>query len=308
MMILAGVDEAGLGPTIGPLVTAASGLAVPAAWLPEEPWTRLADAVCRAWRKGETRPAVADSKVVYAAGGRDALELTVGAFAVVVGSPVLAEPPAAEGCHPCYRWDMADFPAGCAPEVLAAAERIRDALAAHGAAAVHFEAAAVHEPVLNRRFASGINKNQALLLETGRHLVRLVAKFPDAPMLVVVDKQGGRDDYLPFLMALFPGAWLDVVECGRNRSTYRLRRTGGDVEFRFQPKADRDSFTTALASLAAKYVRERAMAELNAWFARRVTGVKATAGYPPDARRWLAQVRALGRRKTLHLDRLVRQR
>ncbi len=41
--------------------------------------------------------------------------------------------------------------------------------------------------------------------------------------------------------------------------------------------------------MTAKYARERAMAELNAWFCERVPGLKPTAGYPTDAKRWLAE-------------------
>lgn len=312
MIILAGIDEAGLGPTLGPLVTASAALEVPEEWRPGTPWERLESAFCREWRKGETRAGVADSKVLYRTGGLGALELTVGAFARLAGS---ASIPASGGNgrtkrHPCYSGRLEPFPAYTeADGMLAARGAIDAALTAAGARAVHLEAAPLFEPELNRRFESGLNKNEALLMETGRHLAALAEKFPGRRILVVVDKQGGRNDYLPFLTALFPGVWPREVVASARSSHYLLLRPGGTMEIYFDAKADRNSFATALASLAAKYVRERAMAELNAWFGERLPGLKATAGYPQDAERWLGEVRAgAGGAAEWELELLVRTR
>ncbi len=299
-MILAGVDEAGLGPTLGPLATAAAALAAPDDWRPDSPWEHLSEAVSERFRRGDSRPAVADSKELYRSGGLAALEWAAGAFSLLANGcsrpPLLeADGEAAPEPHVCYSRSLEPFPRLVGEDaVRAAAERLLPALERAGAGAAHLEAAVLFEPALNRRFDLGLNKNQALLAETGRHLRRLEEKFRGRNLLVVVDKQGGRNDYLPFLAGLFPGMWLDALEVGAAQSRYRLRRAGGDAEFRFLAKADRVSFPTALASLAAKYARERAMEELNAWFCRRLPGLEPTAGYPEDARRWLAAVRGGG--------------
>lgn len=312
MIILAGIDEAGLGPTLGPLVTACAALRAPKCWKPDSPWEELSGACCREWRRGEGRAGVADSKVLYRQGGVSALELTVGAFSLHAnGTPLPAldcsGPDGGGATHPCYSRSLEPFPHHCDADGLAcAAEALALALTGAGAGAAHLAAAALYEPALNRRFDSGLNKNEALLMETGRHLAALSEKFPDTPILAVVDKQGGRNDYLHFLVALFPGVWPQEVEAGAERSVYRLRRPGAMMEIRFQAKADRDSFATALASLAAKYVRERAMAELNAWFRERIPGLTDTAGYPQDAKRWLGEVR--GRGGELFLELVERKR
>lgn len=292
-MILAGIDEAGLGPTLGPLVTACAALEVPDDWRPESPWERLADACSERFSARDKRPAVADSKVLHRAGGLAALELTVGAFSLLAGpggAPELAFPDDDDGgSHPCYSRTLAPFPAVNAPEdVRRAAEALSRCLERAGAKFLRLRALALHEPVMNRRFDRGLNKNQVLLRETGAHIRSLAAAHAGSPLLLVVDKQGGRDSYLPFLTDLFPGAWIDVLEECRACSRYRLRRTGGDAEIRFQARADSVSFPTALASLAAKHARERAMAELNAWFGGRLPSLRPTAGYPADAGRWLA--------------------
>lgn len=310
--ILAGVDEAGLGPTLGPLCTGCAALLVPDAWLPDSPWEHLADAVATRWRRSEPRLVVADSKEIYKSGGMPALEAALGAFSLSANSR--RDPPVAavaalprNPAHPCYSLSIAPFPSFTDLAATREAERRLDQALRHtGTEVAHLEARLLTEPAMNRGFASGLNKNQVLLAETGSHLVRLAEKFPDRPIMVVVDKQGGRNAYLPFLSGLFPGAWIEELAMGAEASIYRLRRPHGDIEFAFRPKADRLSFPTALASMAAKYARERAMAELNAWFGARIPGLKPTAGYPQDARRWLAEASAAAVSETLGLE-LVRR-
>lgn len=283
-MILAGIDEAGLGPNLGPLVTACAALRVPADWTPETPWEKLSAACAREWRKRDPRLCVADSKIVYTGGGMPALEKTLSAFAAEVTGAPGASAFSVSGAHPCYSGMPTALPRGSGREDLHAA------LSENGAGAALLETGCLFEPEMNRRFATGANKNQILLMETGARLSGLAEAFPETPILAVVDKQGGRNEYLPFLTELFPGAWIETLTAGAAKSVYRIRREHGPVEVRFAAKADRDSFATALASMAAKYTREQAMAALNTWFCARVPGLKETAGYPLDAKRWRADV------------------
>jgi hypothetical protein len=46
----------------------------------------------------------------------------------------------------------------------------------------------------------------------------------------------------------------------------------------------------ALASMASKYLRELAMRALNDFWGRRLTGLRPTAGYPSDARRFKTDI------------------
>src|SRR4051812_22848924 len=73
---LIGIDEAGYGPNLGPLVQAAVAARVPDGC--DCLWSLLADAVCRAGDAAGGRVVIDDSKLVHGGpGGLAALELGV---------------------------------------------------------------------------------------------------------------------------------------------------------------------------------------------------------------------------------------
>jgi ribonuclease HII len=106
----------------------------------------------------------------------------------------------------------------------------------------------------------------------------------------MVDRQGGRRYYGTWLAELMPGAPLRIIEEVPARSAYSAGRTS--VEFRVG--ADGLFFETALASMIAKYVREIAMGLFNSWWHHRLPGIRPTAGYPADAKRFIADVESAG--------------
>jgi hypothetical protein len=295
-MIMAGIDEAGLGPTLGPLATAATAFEVPEAWEDNRPWREWDPPV---GKDPGSHPGllVADSKIAHRVSGVAGLELTLAAFAscrganhpdfLFSGFPDGRLPP---GRYPWHSGSLLPFPCHVPPEQVAKlASQLTLALEKSGSRVAHLEVSLLNPGELNQRYAEGLNKNAALLLETGAHLQKLARLFAGENLRVTIDKQGGRNDYLPFLTRLFPGAWIDCLQAGALESTYRLHLEAGKPLVTFQPRADGASFSTALASQLAKYARERAMAELNSWFGARLPGLKPSAGYPLDARRWLSE-------------------
>ncbi|MEZ6080363.1 MAG: hypothetical protein R3C56_33235 [Pirellulaceae bacterium] len=64
-----------------------------------------------------------------------------------------------------------------------------------------------------------------------------------------------------------------------------------------------DSFPpTALASMLAKYLRERLMHPLNAFWQGQLPQLKPTAGYPVDAQRFRAAIEPVAERLKLSID------
>jgi len=65
------------------------------------------------------------------------------------------------------------------------------------------------------------------------------------------------------------------------------------MRIRFEVSADERNLPVALASMAAKLCRERSMIRFNNHWNKRAPGVKPTAGYGVDARRWIEEMKPI---------------
>jgi hypothetical protein len=116
--------------------------------------------------------------------------------------------------------------------------------------------------------------------------------LPGEPLAIFVDKHGGRNSYAALIQHALAGAWVQIDEECMTRSAYQVRNLGRDIQLTFQPRADTEHFCVALASMVSKYLREVLMLEFNRFWQGHIPGLKATAGYPTDATRFLADIRA----------------
>jgi len=265
-VLYVGTDEAGYGPLLGPLVVAAT--------------VHEADGPRRSLRaKG-----VADSKVVYARGGRRALGRALGRYLDVA-------PPARLSGVLDRHSIRGDPRAGYSWYGDVAADDLEP-----GRPPASFRALYVN-PVCERDFNRGCRewggKAGVLFQETMRLVRRVLDEHPQADLDVCCDKHGGRHRYAGLLLAELGPSQIVPDREGAALSSYRLRVGGRDVHIRFVPKADAGDPTVALASMAAKYVRELFMQALNDYFTARVDGLKPTAGYYGDGRRFLDDIAAV---------------
>lgn len=111
----------------------------------------------------------------------------------------------------------------------------------------------------------------------------------DESFTVFCDKHGGRNRYSDILYEYFPDEWIEIVLESRELSHYRFNYGPHPIEFFFQAKGE-SRFATALASIASKYVRELSMIPFNEFWQSQVPGLKATAGYPEDAKRFRKEI------------------
>ena len=168
-------------------------------------------------------------------------------------------------------------------------------------------------PVCEGEFNAGCaregSKGTVLFRETMRVLQAALADVPaGADVDVLCDKHGGRSQYAELLMAeLGPTNLMTVCE-SRKESSYRIEAGGRKLRVRFMAKADANDAPVALASMAAKYVRELFMEALNNYFAERQKGLRPTAGYAVDGRRFLGDVAPLLEDLGIDADNFVRQR
>ncbi|MGQ9822110.1 MAG: hypothetical protein ACUVQK_09635 [Thermogutta sp.] len=310
-----GLDEAGYGPTMGPLVIAATLWQAPADATPDTWYARLAPAAVeprtpigrqrpRAAADGTPPPCViGDSKQVYQS-GKGFARLEHSALALLRWCGIKADT-----WRELFRRldergfvDGADLPwfarYDCPLPLPPAEDAMGGAVAASTAALQKVaETAGVSlrdvrcrvlcEPRFNRLVAEYESKGRLLSLQS-LALVRefLELRTDGTSGRVYCDKHGGRDHYLNVLYEVLAPEWIDVVREGRDESRYRFGRPFEGWEICFTARGDR-LFPVAASSIVAKYLRELAMVAINRFWRDRVPGLAPTAGYPEDARRML---------------------
>ncbi len=303
MTVHAGIDEAGYGPTLGPLVVASSAFRI-------EPGVRdsvLHRLIGLGPRAGGL--AIGDSKQLYR--GKDGvarLETSVLGHAVLGrGLLPLRADVLLTGALDCPAEEILEQPwygrhllGATLPrharvdDVLERAARQAELLADRGLSFLDFAVAPVLEPRFNRLTLARGTKAWPLFLATGRLIDALMASYPQEELVIHVDRHGGRAHYKDLLAEFFPLAPIRTLAESAGSSSYRMDFPHRpSVRLSFQVKADGHLATVALASLVAKTVRELFMESFNAWFDGASPGVLPTAGYPLDARRFLQDIAPL---------------
>jgi hypothetical protein len=297
MAYVLGTDEAGYGPNLGPLCIAASAWRLPDEADVESLYERLACVICSQLEDAGERLAIADSKALYKAGG--SLELLE--RGVLVALTCLGRRPA------CWREIWAALDGECLAQiddqpwhdefdellplhgdgdaVAKAAARVNSGCEQAAASLVDLQAAILFPAEFNRAVKGCDNKAEVLSLTTLELARRVLESLPPGPALVFSDKHGGRTYYAALLQHVFPEELVIVRRETAALAVYQVQHQGRAIEFRFQPKGEQH-LPTALASMTAKYLRELAMRPFNAFWQRHIPDLKATAGYPTDARRF----------------------
>jgi hypothetical protein len=315
-----GIDEAGYGPNLGPMVmTAVVAEAKSARNAPKNAaieldlWRDLAATVDRAGGD-PARLWVDDSKAILRGRkGRDQLERTCLAavhaanrslpqsFAELLCGLGVGVETNGDGHSDAELTTWLDR--DCAPrpwpdpEALSAAEKFV-ATAPLAPANEAWCITAIRSVVVGpRRFNAGLDahgvKSAVHFDAFARLLEPLWALAEDGvPTLVKSDKHGGRHYYMPGLSRCIPDAWIDRGPEGPESSSYTVRDRHRRLELCVMPRADASDGLVALASIVSKMVREIWMDIFNAFWQARVPGLRPTAGYHNDAHRFRNEIEA----------------
>ena len=306
MAIVAGIDEAGFGPVLGPLVVSASAFAVPDELAGSSLWSVLAASVCQkpSVRAGG-KVAINDSKQLYSGlRGKDGpRHLERGVLSVLAagqrlpatlrGLVAILAPQALRSMdgYPWYAGTDLDLP-HClnATSVTLSGNALAADMARAGISLAALRAEPVFSGEFNRLVLASDNKASVLLDVTCRLLMHLWTLAGPRPLTVAVDRQGGRMYYLPVLQRVFEGCRFKIIEESETFSAYRITEGEKTAEVCFLVEAERQHLPVALASMTSKYLREMCMVLFNRFWAGHLPEIRPTAGYYGDGGRFYSEI------------------
>ncbi len=324
--LVAGIDEAGLGPILGPLTIGYALLRLPEPGV--NPRQLLKGVVVKDPSLDKDRIVVADSKVVYTRNprGRKRLETTALSFLALLdpgGTPptdpasvifgalrpsdaIIAEHPWYARFEPVPRYQE---PGGLELR----AHKLRRAFERTGLELADLGVRTLPAGELNASFERTQSKNQTEWHSIVAILRHLWSQADGEPIEVVVDRQGARSRYGGLLGRAFPRAVVTLVEESDGHSEYALAARGSNpgahsMHISFTERAEDHSFAVALASCLAKWSRELSMDAFNAYFQAMQPELKQTAGYYSDGKRWLAEATPALRQSKLEQRVVMRSR
>jgi ribonuclease HII len=302
MAVLVGIDEAGFGPILGPLVVSSSTFSVPHNLIGADLWQILRKSLANKRRHLAGRLLICDSKKAYnKSSGTKHLERTVLACLKCLGK----EPAALTElikllCPDClerlsgYPWyrEAGDCCISADPADIALASAVlADDLIANGIKLFQLKSCCLDVAHYNKMVSSVKNKSRVLFTSTSQLIKNAFDNFAGDELQIVVDRQGGRVRYRASLQRMFEGMELKILSESPSASSYELQSDGKKMRLHFVVDADARFLPVSLASMVSKYLRELLVSNINRYFAAHCTGLKPTAGYWKDGLRFIKDLK-----------------
>ena len=298
---LCGIDEAGLGPKLGPFCAVLTHFSVPD--IPPQQDRELYSLLEGIVSASKDAPLwIADSKSIYTGKNKIAtLEHHVLPMLQLAG---LSLPCSFENFLKWLCPDK-DFTALAQRPWFGKASRLEIPSIGRTRLKERFTQAGVriHRPVMRVICPASFNdmldttggKGDTVLLVLGDLLRQAMEILPSSSpekdfMRLSIDRLGGRRYYSNWLESWCGQGSIQKIKEEARHSMYR----GYNIEFHFLVRGDSQRLEIAWASMIGKYTRELCMRLFNEWWCSRMPGLKPTAGYPPDAGRFIADLKKRG--------------
>ena len=319
MRLVLGVDEAGYGPNLGPLVVAVSAWAVDSRLEVLDGLEPFApEFQAASWTPRSAFVPFGDSKKIYQSGkGLAGLNFALRFFeSIFEGKPPQKRPWFELGqlaqedlsrveSHPWYRCINPAKGLGRANQVdensEASCRFAREKLLKLGVRLIGFRLRVLDEAYFNECVDRLGNKSDVLghiSLELAWKVLGECMDFHSFKGIeIYCDRQGGRKKYAGLISQTYERShresqvpFCSVVGESPKTSVYSMRHAGIATSIRFQVHGD-SLFPPAAASMVAKWARESLMERFNGYWREVVgPGLKPTAGYAVDAARFARDI------------------
>jgi ribonuclease HII len=302
MVVLVGIDEAGFGPILGPLVVSSSTFLLPHHLLTANLWHILGKSAGSRRKHLAGRLLIADSKKAYSKSlGIKHLERTVLACLRCLGKKpatltellTLLSPHCLERLndYPWYKGaDSYKISTDSADMAIASAV-LKDDLASNGIELLELRSYCLDVGYYNKMVATVKNKASVLFTTTCQLIKNAFDNFVGDDLQIIVDRQGGRVHYRKNLQRMFPDMKLKILKETPANSSYELQANGKQMRLHFTVGADNRFLPVSLASMVSKYLRELLVYNINRYFAGHCAELKPTAGYWKDGLRFIEDLK-----------------
>ncbi|HIJ67307.1 MAG TPA: hypothetical protein HPP87_11085 [Planctomycetes bacterium] len=323
MAVLIGIDEAGYGPILGPLVVSSAAFSIPDAHLKKDLWNLLGRAVAKKKKHLAGRLLITDSKKAYNKSiGINHLRRTVLASLLTVhenhGKPQNPAQLLERVCPQCIR-RLTQYPwyenlsepslGGDEDDIEIASLALKNTLLAGEMRLLGIKSSCLDVAHYNRMVSAV--KNKASVLFTA--ICGLVKQAFDSTcesedLQIIVDRQSGRIRYRKLLGRMFGELDLKILREDNSVSSYELADYGKVMRLHFAVRADERFLPVSLASMTSKYVRQVLMESINRYFISRCTHLAPTAGYWKDGTRFIKELETHPAGVKYDSDKLIRCR
>jgi len=302
MAVLTGIDEAGFGPILGPLVVSSSTFRLPHHLIGADLWQTLRKSLANKRKRLVGRLLIADSKKAYNKSlGTKHLERTVLACLMCLGKEpggltelmALLCPDCLERLndYPWYRGVGGSLISADPADIALASAVLADDLTTNGIKLLELKSCCLDVGYYNKMVSNVKNKARVLFTATSRLIQDAFDNFAGDELQVIVDRQGGRVRYRANLQRMFADMELKILSEGPAASSYELQADGKKMRLHFVVGADERFLPVSLASMVSKYLRELLVANINRYFAGFHTDLRPTAGYWKDGLRFIKDLK-----------------
>ena len=319
MAVLVGIDEAGYGPILGPMVVSSSTFSLPHNLLTANLWQILKKSVADKRKQLAGRLLIADSKKAHSKSlGIKHLQRTVlAAFRCLGKEPATLAELVELLCPDCLQ-RLYDYPwyrnanshrisVDEADKAIAAAV-LADDMACNDIKLLQLKSCCLDVAYYNKMMSSVKNKASVLFTATSQLIKNAFDNFGGDDLHIIVDRQGGRIRYRKNLQRMFAELQLKILRESPQISSYELQVDGKSMRLHFVVNADERFLPVSLASMVSKYLRELFLYNINRYFVGHCADLKPTAGYWKDGLRFIKELKTNIPHMQVNSNQLIRCR